>query len=453
MSLPERFCWTRFGTEAGQAIDEILKRKEEERVANGGIFFWGIGNALGPSMRELLRRTRSPQVLFSPMKSAARADDVAPPAVVAWTSAETLNGDLYPLPDYSLVASRHDPVALRSTHYALVCFSDRPLGSPRRKDKIALTEISNLLTGRPVGASQTTAIVQRKAAGVLEDSAYEITIRAKLVFPYFLTLRDPMPLSKPKIPFDWGDIIRQAWQRRDPGRAVQRSNSNFRKRDGARVLNSWASCPDMKRFVGKVILLTGAAGTGKSTLVGRMQRTVDPLRSVDYGQLLLERLQQRTGSKVSYTQLRKLSSDLISHRDVENLDTVFISQLGHLRRQANVIIDSHAVTKERYGYRITPYSAGHLKKLQLDAVICLHCDPAVLAKRIRANPAGRLSVSPEEARHHQFLQEAVASVYGIVCGCPVFIIDNTTKSVGKSAKEFLSVLDKIGATFRMVSRH
>lgn len=221
MPLPERFCWTRFGTEAGQLSEEILKRKEEERVANGGIFLWGIGNALGPSMRELLRRTRCPQVLFSPMKTGARAEDVAPPAVVAWTSAETLTGDLYPLPNFSLVASRHDPVAPRSAHYALVCFSDRPLGSPRRKDKIALTELSNLLTGRPVGASQTTAIVQRKALGMREDPAYDVTIRAKLVYPYFLTLRDPVQLSKRKIPFRWEGITRKPWQRRDSGRQVR----------------------------------------------------------------------------------------------------------------------------------------------------------------------------------------------------------------------------------------
>lgn len=196
------------------------------------------------------------------------------------------------------------------------------------------------------------------------------------------------------------------------------------------------------------MLLTGAAGTGKSTLVSHLQRIVNPIQSVDYGQLLLERLHQRTGSEVSYTQLRKSSSDLISHRDVETLDTIFISRLGHLRHRANIIIDSHAVTKERYGYRITPYSLGHLKKLKLDAVVCLHCNPEVLAKRVRANPAGRPSISAEEARHHQFLQESVASVYGIVSGSPVFIIDNTVKSVDESAKEFLSVLEKIGATFR-----
>ncbi len=85
MPLPEVFCWTRFGTEAGQPIDEILDRKEQERAANSGMFFWGIGNSIGPSLRELLRCTPSPEVLFSPTRSTPRREDVAPPAVVAWT--------------------------------------------------------------------------------------------------------------------------------------------------------------------------------------------------------------------------------------------------------------------------------------------------------------------------------------------------------------------------------
>ena len=50
--LPTIFCWTRFGGEAGEPIEQILFRKEQERLANGGVFLWGIGNAVGPSIYE-----------------------------------------------------------------------------------------------------------------------------------------------------------------------------------------------------------------------------------------------------------------------------------------------------------------------------------------------------------------------------------------------------------------
>ena len=70
--LPTIFCWTRFGAEAGETIETILERKERERQANRGVYFWGIGNSVAPGIAELVRRTTSPEVLFSSIKSRPR---------------------------------------------------------------------------------------------------------------------------------------------------------------------------------------------------------------------------------------------------------------------------------------------------------------------------------------------------------------------------------------------
>jgi hypothetical protein len=217
MNLPPYFCWTRFGTEAGQLIEHILKRKEEERVANEGVFFWGIGNAIGPSIRELLRRVSTPEVLFSPIKSAPRPVDAAPAAVAVWTSAETLTGEVFTLPQRALVTSRHDPHGLRESRYALVCFSLDPLNVSRCDEKIALANFRNLITGRPIGSSQVTAVVQ--SAGNIKDKAfkYDIAMRVRLVPPYFLRLRDPLVLSKEDQASDWGKTVRLVWERRISG--------------------------------------------------------------------------------------------------------------------------------------------------------------------------------------------------------------------------------------------
>ena len=219
MSLPAWFCWSRFGTEAGQPIEDILERKEQERVANRGMFFWGIGNALGPSMKELLRRTRDPEVLFSPMKSAPRPEDVSPPAVVAWTWAETLSGDFYSLPGCSLVTSWQNPLAPKGTHYALVCLSESPLVTSRGQEKIGMGEVRNLLTGRPVAASQTTAVVERKPTEDTDALTYEVAIRARLVYPYFLTLRDPLLLRGADLHLDAAAVVREAWGRKKPNKS------------------------------------------------------------------------------------------------------------------------------------------------------------------------------------------------------------------------------------------
>jgi hypothetical protein len=220
MDLPRFFCWTRFGTEAGQPIEQILERKEQERVVNNGLFLWGIGNSLTPSMIELLKRTSKPEVVFSPTKTKARIEDSEPARVVAWTRAETLTGDDFTLPPASLITSGLDSPR-KHTHYALVCFQDRPLirESGCLVDFYALR---NILTGQPIGASQVTAIVERSASPGPRARDYDVALRASLVFPFFVKLRKPMLLAESRGQDEtWMDIVQLAWARIRSGATIQ----------------------------------------------------------------------------------------------------------------------------------------------------------------------------------------------------------------------------------------
>jgi hypothetical protein len=194
-----------------------LERKELERICNSGVFFWGIGNAIGPSIRELVRREPQPKVFFSPIKSAAREEDRAPAAVAAWTSARDLSGNPFALPETSLVTSRFDPGGAKVTHYALVCFSAEPLTMSLSEEKIAFSEVRNLLTGRPVGASQVTAVVTCGLSGSVGKSTYEVAIRARLAYPYFLELKQPILLPSLDSGRDWSTVVRHFWKNRSTG--------------------------------------------------------------------------------------------------------------------------------------------------------------------------------------------------------------------------------------------
>ena len=195
MALPRHFCWTRFGTEAGEPMERILARKEAERRENGGVFLWGIGNAVGPSMAELVRRESEPEVVFSPIRGKPRQVDANPAQVVAWTAGRTLWGDRVELPTASVVTSRGAPNAQTSRHYALVCETAGPLSLEDAPEMIPSGHLRNLRTGRCVGASQVTAIVSVTAGHQGEDGAlYPASIRANLVFPYALELIDPVML-------------------------------------------------------------------------------------------------------------------------------------------------------------------------------------------------------------------------------------------------------------------
>lgn len=191
-TIPDIFCWTRFGTEAAEPIEHILERKERERRWTSGVFYWGVGNSVASSIAELVRRRDRPAVLFSPIKSRPRPIDVSPPALVMWQVAETPDGERFDLPTSVLVTSRGRAATARP-HYALVCSSEYPLvlGDVGR---LSIGALRNLLSGRPVGASQVTAVVKYDGDVSLRGHQYRVSIRAALVPPYFVRLHEPIAI-------------------------------------------------------------------------------------------------------------------------------------------------------------------------------------------------------------------------------------------------------------------
>jgi hypothetical protein len=210
MAVPRYFCWTRFGSEAGQPFRDIVLRKEQERAANGGLFLWGIGNSVGDAIVELVKRTRDPQILFSPIKSPARPPDVRPSGVLMWTRAVDIAGEEYTLPPRSLVTSR-ETSRHKTAHYALVCFSRERLPSSEGTLRIDAAALTNLVSGRRVGSSQVTAVVERHPTTFVTSHLYDVPFRARLVYPYFIYLRNPVPLQPRSSVGGWAESVRALW--------------------------------------------------------------------------------------------------------------------------------------------------------------------------------------------------------------------------------------------------
>lgn len=187
-SVPEVFCWTKFGSEAGEEPHAIFERKEIERRKNGGVFLWGVGNSIRPSLLSLLAFVRQPEVLFSPMKAAAAKKDAEPTELVMWCDGIGFDGLPYALPDASLVTSRHDRLRPNPRHFALVCYKDSPLlDESIASSEVSLESIRNLKTGTPLGASQVTSVVRVvNAAG--GGTRYPVVARARLVYPFLVRL-------------------------------------------------------------------------------------------------------------------------------------------------------------------------------------------------------------------------------------------------------------------------
>jgi hypothetical protein len=192
--LPDAFCWTRIGTEAGQSLQDILARKELERRACGGAFLWGIGSAVLPAVHELTETQSEPQVLFSPIRSSASAIDINPKTVVAWVDYLDSDGNKRPLPRGAIVTSRGESArgAAKRSHYALFCESTRPLVA-RPEATVDFYSLKNIRSKRAVGFSQVTAIVVvDKTTAATTELSYSIAFRATLVEPYCARLVDPV---------------------------------------------------------------------------------------------------------------------------------------------------------------------------------------------------------------------------------------------------------------------
>lgn len=193
--LTSTVCWTRMQAEAGQKIEGIIARKEIERRAGEGLFFWGIGNAPSRAIRSLAAAGENIDVVFSLMKSRPKKEDAAPESILVWNSYFDAAGKEQPLPPHVLITSRmHVSMACKRAHYALMCSSDAMLclGNQGAFDHAAYRNVGE--AGGPIGNSQVTALVVRTRSES-EAAAYAINLRAKLVSSYWVKLGQPRALS------------------------------------------------------------------------------------------------------------------------------------------------------------------------------------------------------------------------------------------------------------------
>ena len=196
----------------------------------------------------------------------------------------------------------------------------------------------------------------------------------------------------------------------------------------------------------KVILLTGAPGSGKSTLARMLKEQLPNLIDVvDFGRLLLEQKRRSKGYKPTYEELRARSALIIKPEDISQVDEILIDYVRSLRGKKTVLIDSHAVTRENFGYRITMSSLSVLEQLKLDAIFLLECEPEKLLGRIKQKPEGRILMTVSELQLHQSLQRSVAICYSLLTNCPLFVFENST-SLGRLLSDVLQVLGSLGIT-------
>lgn len=188
------------GTEAGQPLETILRRKEFERKAGNGIFAWGIGNSLGssPEFAKQAAPSGNIDVLFSPMKSPPKAIDVTPTQLVLWLAYHSRERGLTDLPIHMLITSRGSGASglSKRSHYALLCERHEEINHDCDPCVIDATCARNLVSQNPLGASQVTAMVKYNiSSSDIQEKPYPVAFRARMHSEGFVRLGTPVLLD------------------------------------------------------------------------------------------------------------------------------------------------------------------------------------------------------------------------------------------------------------------
>lgn len=177
--------------------------------------------------------------------------------------------------------------------------------------------------------------------------------------------------------------------------------------------------------MGRVIYLTGSPASGKSTLCRCLADTVSGLAVYSYSKLLRDHINRRTASIVEEDTIRRESAAMVTREDVDAVDQWLIQEVHSKRATQHMVVDSHPVTKERYGFRITTFPLEQLKLLAPDVIVCLYLDLNITKDRISTNAAGRPLPADFELALHTELQASIAAHYALILGKPCYLLDSS----------------------------
>lgn len=182
-----------------------------------------------------------------------------------------------------------------------------------------------------------------------------------------------------------------------------------------------------------VIYLTGAPASRKSCLAGEIVKLVPELKVFQYGHELTNFLVRKKGNVGTQEDLRSKSALLISQKDTDELDSELIALVNKERFDRPFLIDSHPVTKERYGFRVTAFTKAKLEKLRPTRIVVLYVSPQVTRDRIQADSGGRPQITEFESAMHTCLQANVAINYALELGIPIHFLDSAQSIVASGS--------------------
>ena len=189
----------------------------------------------------------------------------------------------------------------------------------------------------------------------------------------------------------------------------------------------------------EIVYLTGAPGTGKSSLAQSLAERFSNVKIFSYGERMVNRLQSTTRLIKDQVELRGGPDPVVMPADILAVDREMVAWVQSTRVGRLLLIDTHQVTLEQACLRFVPFQPSTLDELPLTRIWFLSAAAETVVQRTTKQQMGRIIPSINTAALHASAQLAVAVHYSVVKGVELRMFDSDC-SMDRLAEKAISTL-------------
>ena len=193
--------------------------------------------------------------------------------------------------------------------------------------------------------------------------------------------------------------------------------------------------------MGKLIIVTGVPGAGKSTVLVESWKQVEKdlhYSIVSFGTEMLT-LCIEAGLVADRDEMRNLSAD--AQEEMQWRTTKRI-----VERPENILLDTHCTIKTGSGSYLPGFTPRMLERMSPKAIILVDAHEAEIRGRRRLDKSRPLRTieSNEDILEHKLINRAYAAAFSARSSCLLRIIQNNTGEFDRAVEEFVSTIRFIG---------